>query len=247
MRLDVHSVAFGYRSGKLVLREISMRARPGRIVVLIGPNASGKSTFLKVLAGLLRPEAGRVELEGKPILRMSPPVRAGKMAWVPQRPLMGGRFKVAEIVAMGRYALSHDQGAVDAALVATGLEGEAQRVAEELSVGQQQRVALARALAQVPEKGVLLLDEPFAALDPAEVERAARVVKGRAAGGATVIVAVHDVRLATALGDDVIGLREGRVVVSGPRAEALDAAAIERLYGVSSVPGPEGPLPALRL
>ena len=83
--------------------------------------------------------------------------------------------------------------------------------------------------------------------DPAQVELAAREVRARARAGGIVVVAVHELRLARVLGDDVIGLRDGRVEVAGEIAAALDSGAIERLFGVPCVEGPEGPLPALRL
>jgi iron complex transport system ATP-binding protein len=247
MKISVSNVAASYSSGPPVLRNVTFEALPGKVVVLIGPNAAGKSTLLKILAGLMRPSEGHVEIGGKNLAGMCPSERANSVAWVGQQANFSGHFTVQDVVAMGRYALAAEPSVVAEAIEATALDSLAHRVVEELSVGQQQRVALARAIAQIPGRGVLVLDEPFAALDPNQVERAARLVRRRAAEGTAVVVAVHDVRLASILGDDVIGLRDGEIVACGPMSEALNSDAIERIYSIPSVVGPEGPLPALRL
>ena len=247
MTIRVDDVRVDYGGANAALEGVSVEATQGRVVVLIGPNASGKTTLLKTMAGLQRPSRGTVTLDGEAIHAISPARRAARIAWMAQRPSITGRFSVRETVAIGRYARPFDPEAVENALVAADLQPYAEAIVEELSVGQQQRVAFARALAQVPVEGVLLLDEPFGPLDPAQVERAAQEVAARAKAGGTVVVAVHELRVARMLGEEVIGLREGRVEVSGSVEEVLDADAIERLYGVPSVSGPEGPLPALRL
>lgn len=247
MNLSVVSIDAAYPRGPAVLRGISFEAKEGAIVVLIGPNAAGKSTLLKTIAGLMKPRKGVVCLGGEDVYSMHAVERASLLAWAGQSVSIGGRFTVREVVAMGRFAPGPSSDAVDEALEAADLSSLATCVVDELSVGQQQRVSLARVLSQVPARGLLVLDEPFAALDPSQTERAARLLRSRAAAGTTVVVAVHDVRLAWALGDDVLGLRGGEVVVSGAIREALTGSAIEALYGIPSVEGPEGPLPALRL
>lgn len=247
MTLVARNLSIKYGRGKPVLKEVTVDARAGRVVVLIGPNAAGKSTLLKAMAGLLPPAHGEVLFNGESVGSMASARRAAKIAWMSQRPSLTGRFTVREVVTIGRFARPRDSNAIDGAIEAAGLTEHADRIAEELSVGQQQRVSFARALAQVPQDGALLLDEPFGPLDPAQAERAAREVRARARAGGIVVVAVHELRLARALGDDVLGLRDGGVVVSGEVSTALDSEAIERLYNVPCVEGPEGPLPALRL
>lgn len=247
MTLLARNLSVEYVRGKPVLERVSVDACSGRVVVLIGPNASGKSTLLRALAGLLPAIEGEIVIDGESVSSMAPARRAAKIAWMSQRPSVTGRFTVREVVTIGRFARPRDHDAIEEAIEVAGLTDQADRIAEELSVGQQQRVAFARALAQAPQDGVLLLDEPFGPLDPAQAEAAARVVRARARAGGIVVVAVHELRLATAVGDDVIGLLDGRVEVSGEVTTALDSAAIERLYNVPCVAGPEGPLPALRL
>jgi iron complex transport system ATP-binding protein len=247
VNLSVVSVDASYSRGPAVLHNVSFEAKEGAIVVLIGPNAAGKSTLLKAIAGLMEPTKGTVRVDGRDVYSMQPVERAAFIAWAGQSVSIGGRFTVREVVAMGRFAPGPSLAAVDEALAAADLSSLAECVVEELSVGQQQRVSLARVLSQVPARGLLVLDEPFAALDPSQAERAARLLRSRAAAGTTVVVAVHDVRLAWALGDDVLGLRGGEVVVSGAIQSALTGEVLEELYGIPSVEGPEGPLPALRL
>lgn len=245
MTLSADTLVMGYPGRRSVLHGVSMDARPGRVLALVGANASGKSTLLRGLAGLLAPESGTVQLGGESIRGMAPARRAALVGWMPQRPSIAGRFTVREVVTIGRFARPRDPDAVDAAIDAVGLGPEVDRVAEELSVGQLQRVALARVLAQVPEDGVLLLDEPFAPLDPAQVARAGALVRARAQAGGIVVMAVHELRHASVLGDDILGLREGRVEMHGPVERELNAGSIERLFGVGTVEGPEGPLPAI--
>ncbi len=244
LAVDNLSVAFGKRTA---VDGLTFTAKPGRVLVLVGANASGKSTLLRTLAGLLPPTSGSVTLDGERLGSFSPARRAARIGWMTQRPSLVGRFTVRDVVAIGRFARPHNPQAIDTAIAKVGLEEHSDRPAEDLSVGQQQRVALARVLAQVPEDGVLLLDEPCAPLDPAQVEKIAKIIRARARLGGTVIVAVHELRLARALGDDVLGLVDGRCVVSGAMGSSLDSKAIQDLYGVPSVEGPDGPLPALRV
>jgi len=237
------SIAFGER---MAIDGLSFSATSGRVLVLVGANASGKSTLLRSLAGLLPPTSGSISVNGKPIGDFSPAKRAARIGWMTQRPSLVGRFSVHDVVSIGRFARPHNPNAVEHAIAEVGLLEHADRPAEDLSIGQQHRVALARVLAQVPEDGILLLDEPCAPLDPAQVEKSAKIIRKRAQAGGTVVVAVHELRLARALGDDVLGLADGKCVVSGD-ISSLDSQAILELYGVPSVDGPDGPLPALRV
>ncbi|MCH2162766.1 MAG: ABC transporter ATP-binding protein [Phycisphaerales bacterium] len=240
-----HKLEIGYPGRPRVLQGVSMQAMAGRVLALVGANASGKSTLLRGLAGLLPATSGSVHLDGVAVSSLPPAQRAARIGWMPQRPSIAGRFSVREVVAIGRFARPRNLEAVEEAIEAVGLQSEADRVAEELSVGQLQRVALARVLAQVPQDGILLLDEPFAPLDPAQVARAGSLVRARAKAGGIVVMAVHELRHASVLGDDVLGLRDGQVEVHGQVADTLNAKAIQRLFGVDSVDGPEGPLPAI--
>jgi iron complex transport system ATP-binding protein len=221
------------RFGPLVaLREVSAEAAAGRITAVLGPNAAGKSTLLNALIGFLRPAAGAVELDGRPVHRWRPRELAGRIAFVPQRSVVAASFLVQDVVRLGRYALRPDPGRVADALERLQLTEVATRPYPQLSVGQQQRVTLARALAQLEPDGHLVLDEPMSAMDLAHVRDAVGLLRELADGGATVIIAMHDLPLAAAIADDVWLLRSGELVAAGPAVRIMTEARLEAIFSV---------------
>jgi iron complex transport system ATP-binding protein len=180
---------------------------PGRVTVLIGPNGGGKTTALRLAAGLLMPDAGSVLIDGEPVHALS--------------------------AALGRIARPADAQRVERALHRVGLAALADRPYHSLSGGQQQRVAVARALAQHEPGGVLLLDEAFAAVDPPEAAAIVRAVREEAAAGATVLAATHDMAVASAIADDVWCIVAGQTRAFGPASDLLTAAALPALLGVA--------------
>lgn len=219
-----------------------LRASPGRVTVLLGPNGGGKSTALRLAAGLLVPDRGEVLLGGAPICRMSARDRASRLSLVVQRPEVGAPLTVIEVVRLGRVALSPAPGAAERALARVGLSDAAGRPYHSLSGGQQQRVSVARALAQHAEGGVLLLDEAFAAIDPPEAASLVREIRAEASRGATVLAATHDLAIASALADDVWCVVDGRTRAFGPSAEVLAPSTLSSLLGVGvcGAPGSRG-------
>lgn len=236
-RLELDHVEAGYR-GRAVLREVSLALSPGEVVGLVGPNGAGKSTLLRVASGALAPRAGAVRLEGASMAAMSRRDVARRLAWLPQAQSTDLAFRAREVVAMGRLphlgpyapAGAHDRAAVDAAIAATGIEPLAERSFPTLSEGEKQRVLLARCLAQEP--GVLLLDEPTAALDVRHAWSLMRVVRERASAGIAVLAAIHDLALAARTCDRVIVIAAGRVARDGRPEDALDAAVIAETFGM---------------
>lgn len=211
----------------------SVALAPGRVTVLVGPNGGGKSTALRMAAGLLRPARGEVLLDGSEVSSMRARARAARLSLVVQRPEVGSPLKVIEVVRLGRVALAPAPGAAERALARVGLADAADRPYHALSGGQQQRVSVARALAQHSEGGVLLLDEAFAAIDPPEAASLVREVRAEAARGATVLAATHDLAIASALADDVWCLADGRTRAFGPAAEVLAPATLSSLLGIA--------------
>ena len=140
-------LSFGYRPGAAVLRDLHVKLRAGRLTVLLGPNASGKTTLLRLLLGQLTPDAGSVTLHGRPVATITARELARQVSYVPQRSGVSFAFSVREVVAMGRYAFG-DRRYVEEALRHLDLANLATRPVRELSGGQQQRVMLARAWAQ---------------------------------------------------------------------------------------------------
>lgn len=207
--------------------------RPGRITVLIGPNGGGKTTALRLAAGLLTPDTGSVVIDGEPVHALSALQRAARIALVTQRPDVGAPFSVREVAALGRIALQTDAQRVDRALQRVGLTALADRPYHSLSGGQQQRVAVARALAQHERGGVLLLDEAFAAVDPPEAAAIVQAVREEAAAGATILAATHDMAVASAIADDVWCIAAGQTRAFGPASELLTVGALPALLGVA--------------
>lgn len=209
--------------------------RPGAVTVLMGANGSGKSTALRVAAGLAKPSSGAVLVDGIDVAKRSPWQRAARIAFVPQRTAVAAPFTAREVVALGRVARPSAPERVDAALHAVGLAHRAHDAFGTLSGGQQQRIALARALAQLEPTGILLLDEAFAAIDPSETVAMVRLVRSVAGQGATVLAVAHDLALACALADDAWVLRDGSTTAFGAAEDVLVPARVGALLGVHAV------------
>ena len=214
----------------LALDDVSLEVSRGSLVAVVGANASGKSTLLRTLAGILVPERGTVEILGLPLHELSLGTRARALALVPQRPEVSAPFTAREVVSLGRYAVGSDSRRVEAALADTGLTERAEVPCAQLSGGERQRVAIARALAQAGRDSVILLDEPFSGVDPGEVARLVPVLRAHAAGGA-VLVSIHDAGLARALATHAVVLEHGRVIAAGEARTTLTAEALSQAYG----------------
>lgn len=215
------------------LAGVSAALEPGRITAICGPNGAGKSSLLQCLAGILRPDAGAVTLGGEPLATMHPRARAQAIGYLPQDGEVAWDVAVRSLVALGR--LPHrDQGKaqVAAALTALDLDHLADRPVSRLSGGERARALLARVLAGTPRW--ILADEPLAALDLGHRHGLLRHLRDAAAGGAGVVLVLHDLALAMNHADRVLVLDSGRLVADGPPADALDVATIETIWGVKA-------------
>ena len=228
--------------------EAAIDVGDGETLALLGPNGSGKSTLLGVLAGLVRPDTGRVVLDGKVMTDVGPG-RPGRMvapharrtALLGQDALLFPHLDALENVAFGPRSRGTPRGTARADaqrwLDEVGVGDLAHRRPRQLSGGQAQRVAVARALAADPR--VLLLDEPMAALDVA-VQPALRQVLRRVLADRTAIVVTHDPLDALLLADRVVVLESGRVAEEGPSKDVLGrprSAFAGRLAGLNLVRG----------
>ena len=227
----VQNLHFAY-GAQDVLRDISAKTRPGRILAVLGPNAAGKSTLLKCIMGVLPPGHGAVLIDGKPAHRTAARRLANRLAYVSQRPMLSAAFSVKEVVELGRYALSPDPARVAQALDRLALTDLEHRLFPELSIGQQHRVMLARALAQLSPGGCLVLDEAMSAMDLRHVHRTMTMLR-ELTENASVVMVLHDLALAARLADDVWLLRDGRLVAAGAKEEVLSLPRLEELFGVA--------------
>ena len=224
--IDVH------RGRALILRDVRLAARPGEVHALVGPNGAGKSTLLSALAGDLRPTTGSVMLHGVPLHTRPAREIARLRAVVPQQTTVAFGFTAREIVGMGRAPWARsgqdDEAIVAESLATVGALALADRSFATLSGGERALVVMAKALAQ--RVGVLLLDEPTAALDIGHSEQILRLARLRAEQGDTVVAVLHDLSLAAAHADTVSLVAAGALVATGSPREVLTAAVLSRAY-----------------
>jgi len=230
--------------GALILDGAGVRADPGRVVGLIGPNGSGKTSLLRCAAALTAPDEGEVTLDGADLHAMRRRAVARRLAFVEQDADTEVELELREVVLLGRTphrgALEPDT-AEDLALVAdalerTGLTGRERQPWHTLSGGERQRARIARALVQRPE--VLLLDEPTNHLDIAHQLELLELVRSL---DLATVAALHDLNLAAAFCDEIVVLAEGRVVATGTPSSVLTPELIGSVYDVQATVG-EHPL-----
>lgn len=217
-----------------VLHDVNCRLTAGRWTSVVGPNGTGKSTLLKVLAGLL-PYSGSVVLQGQSLASLGARQRARGIAWLGQNETPGEDLRVHDVVMLGR--LPHqpwlggpndtDHAAVQEAMQATQCWALRERSLHGLSGGERQRVLLARALAvQAP---VLLMDEPLAHLDPPHQAAWLDTVRAMRAAGRTVVSVLHELNMALQA-DDMLVLHQGRVVHQGACSDPKTHAALRHVF-----------------
>ena len=242
MTIVIEQLGFFYNK-LAVLREISAVVSPGKITAVLGPNAAGKTTLLRCIIGALTPKTGCVLVDGEAAHRLSPRKAAQRLAYVPQRSVVSAAFTVRQVVELGRYALPPSTGRVDDALEQQSqfplvfgpqldLTDIADRPYPALSVGQQQRVMLARAVAQMASDGHLVLDEPTSAMDLLHAAQCMRLLRTLADGGATVLLAMHDLSMAASIADEAWLLHAGRLAATGDVGRVLDVGVLQEIFGV---------------
>lgn len=236
--LVAQEIEAGY-GDRRILHGLDLTAPEGRITAIVGANACGKSTLLRVMSRLLAPERGQVLLDGRAIHRTPPRELARTLGLLPQSPLAPEGIAVVDLVSRGRHPhhgllsrwTARDDEAVAAALEATGTTELAERALDELSGGQRQRVWIAMALAQ--ETDVLLLDEPTTFLDIAnqlEVLELLRDLNRRR--GVTVAMVLHDLNLAARYADVLVAMAGGRVHSAGSPEEVLTETTVAEVFGL---------------
>ncbi|PHZ18928.1 Fe(3+)-dicitrate ABC transporter ATP-binding protein [Yersinia ruckeri] len=237
-RLQADAVTLGYE-GKIISENLNLSIPDGEFTVIVGPNACGKSTLLRALSRLLKPQAGQVILDGKSITRYDTKYVARNLGLLPQTSLAPDGISVMDLVARGRYPHQKllqqwayaDQLAVSEAMQATGVSELADRTVDSLSGGQRQRVWIAMVLAQ--QTPLLLLDEPTTYLDIAhQIELLELFGDLNRQRQHTLVAVLHDLNHACRYATHIIAMRCGKIVTQGPPREVITADLVEQVFGM---------------
>jgi iron complex transport system ATP-binding protein len=242
VRLNVEQASYAYAAGKreaplFTLEPVSFQARQRELVAVLGPNASGKSTLLRLISGALKPLSGRVQLDGVEISALDTRTRAQRIAMVQQESQLLFPIRVWEYVLQGRHPYGRTmrfENAEDFSIAEAALEQVKalylrERWVHQVSGGEKQRVILARALAQQPL--LLLLDEPTLHLDiGAQVDLLRELRRLAAERGYTIVVVTHELNLAAQFADQVALLHRGKCLRSGTPADVYQPELLEQVF-----------------
>lgn len=224
---------------RVIAERLSVDIPDGMITAVVGANACGKSTMLRALARLLKPQAGSVLLDGQEIQSLKTKDVARRLGLLPQAPIAPDGITVGDLVARGRaphqrllqqWSPADEQAVLDA-LAATNVTDLANRAVDELSGGQRQRVWIAMALAQ--DTPILLLDEPTTFLDIAhQIEVLDLIADLNERKGATVVMVLHDLNQACRYAHHLVAMRHGAVIAAGSPAQVVTADLVRTVFGL---------------
>jgi iron complex transport system ATP-binding protein len=240
MEISLQNLCFSHGNTPII-KEISIRFFPGRFYGILGPNGSGKTTLLDLISGFIPPDNGQVLLGETNIVALSKKQIARTLSLVSQNYYINFPFTVEEVVMMGRHPyidrFSHpskiDKTLVSQVMKKTGITHLKRRRVTELSGGEKQRCIFARALCQ--QTPVLLLDEAFSNMDINHtlhflclLKEMAQKTKG------TIICVLHDLNLAAAWADDLLFIKQGKIVAEGKTCDVMNQKNIEQVFNVES-------------
>jgi iron complex transport system ATP-binding protein len=238
MKLSIHDLEFSYNSVP-VLKELSIELKESMLVCILGPNGVGKSTFIHCINRILKPRKGTVLLDSRDISTMKQMHIAREVGYVPQELPGDFSFTVIDTVLLGRHpysGISSKEEDLDIAadiLKLLGLEDLALKPFDRLSAGQKQKVLIARGLAQEPE--IILLDEPTSNLDIRHQLEVMKIMKELTGNkGLLIIMACHDLNIASVYADTIILMKDGKIFGTGNPENALTKENIRAVYGVDA-------------
>ena len=236
-RLSGEGLRLAYDT-RVVVENLDVRIPDGSFTVVVGPNACGKSTLLKALSRMLRPQAGSVILDGELISSYPTKEVARRLGLLPQGPVAPNGITVGDLVARGRYAHQkmlrqwsrEDEASVREALTLTETLDLTNRFIDELSGGQRQRVWLAMVLAQ--QTPLVLLDEPTTFLDITHQLEMLDLCADLHEQGRTVVAVLHDLNQAARYATHLIAMKEGRIVAEGTPNDVVTAELVHETFGL---------------
>ncbi len=227
--------------GRRVVHEVDLALRSGELFGIVGANGSGKSTLLRGVLGFVPCESGEVRFRGEDFSSYSGRERAREIGYLPQDAECGWPIAAERVVMLGRLPFlapwggpaEEDVRSVASAMASVDVAGLARRPVTQLSGGERLRVLLARALAGNP--ALLFADEPSSGLDPYHQLQLMELFRGHVhANGATVVVVLHNLALASRFCDRLLLLNEGRTVACGPPGEVLQPGHLQSAYGIEA-------------
>ncbi|MCC8932782.1 ABC transporter ATP-binding protein [Rhizobium sp. 'Codium 1'] len=239
-RLEAQSISAGYGENR-VLQDLDLVIPSGRISAIVGANACGKSTLLKALSRLIKPQSGEVLLDGRAIHRLPTRELARRLGLLPQSPIAPEGITVMDLVSRGRHPhhglfaswTKVDDKAIADALEATQTTDLAERPVDELSGGQRQRAWIAMALAQETE--ILLLDEPTTFLDIShQIDVLDLLTDLNRSRGTTIVMVLHDLNLAARYADHLVAMLDGKPFRTGDPLFVLTEDMVRHVFGLES-------------
>ena len=238
LRIEDLSLSYG---DKPVVQNLNLRVKKGQVVSIIGPNASGKSTVLKSIAGIIKPVSGKIFIEEKDISKMDSKKLAQKVSILLQQNKKPDDMSIEELVYFGRYPHkkwfegfeASDQKIIEEAMKITNTFALRDKTLEPLSGGERQRAWIAMALAQEPD--ILLFDEPTTYLDMAhQIEFLELVNRLNKETGVTVVLVLHDLNQAARYGNYLFAMKEGKIFAQGCPEEVLNPQNILNIYNIEA-------------
>lgn len=238
LRIEDLSLSYG---DKPVVQNLSLRVKKGQVVSIIGPNASGKSTILKSIAGIIKPVSGKIFIEEKDISKMDSKKLAQKVSILLQQNKTLDDMSIEELVYFGRYPHkkwfegfeASDKKIIEEVMKLTNTFALRDKTLETLSGGERQRAWIAMALAQEPD--ILLFDEPTTYLDLAhQIEFLELVNRLNNETGVTVVLVLHDLNQAARYGNYLFAMKEGKIFAQGSPEEVLNPQNILSIYNIEA-------------
>lgn len=240
--ITLNNIDFGYTPEKQIINHLSARFEKGRFISIIGPNGSGKTTLLDLISGFLTPVTGTILIEETPLSRLTKKSIAQKVALVSQDYTINFPFRVKDVVMMGRHPYierfaqpgEDDIRQVDQIIDQCEIGHLKNRKINELSGGERQRCVFARALCQ--DTPILLLDEAFSNMDIRHTLDMLRLVKKNIQNKDTLVISVfHDLNLASSWSDDLLMLKDGQIIFSGPSQDIFTRESIKTVFHVDGI------------